>query len=274
MWFEKAKILLDTEYSAYYQKATTHAQKVMDEKKCHSYQVLGVGNYLLKHETAFQNCTLSEIQRLKATVLLHDLGRFYEVFLHEDGGKVDHGVYGASLLAKYSDFNRFDIVLSVRHHGHLIEKLYEDADYVKLSAEEQLEIQKIIYLVRDADKVANFYLLSRHFKEMENLFFLKSLLNCQIKEPCPLVWDAFMKHTAVDLRNVKSFADQAVMYLACVYDLAYVSSFVLINKLDILPKLLDCFDKFLTEDYASICRHELLIYAQNRMNGNGNLFRF
>lgn len=274
MWFEKAKILLNTEYSAYYQKATTHAQKVMDEKKCHSYQVLGVGNYLLRHETAFQNSTLSEIQRLKATVLLHDLGRFYEVFLHEDGGKIDHGVYGASLLAKYPDFNRFDIVLPVRHHGHLIEKLYEDADYLNLSTEKKQEIQKIIYLVRDADKVANFYLLSRHFKEMENLFFLKSLLDCQIKEPSPLVWDAFMKHDAVDVRNVKSFADQAVMYLACVYDLAYVSSFVLMSKLDILPNLLNCFDKFLTEKYASICRHELCKYVQNRMYGNEKLLAF
>ena len=274
MCFEKAKILLDAEYNTYYLGATEHAQKVMDEKKAHSYQVLGVGNYLLKHEKAFQNYSPSEVQRLKATVLLHDLGRFYEVFLHEDGGKVDHGVYGASLLAENPDFNRVDVILPVRHHGHLIEKLYEDADYLKLDENERREILKIIYLVRDADKVANFYLLARHFKEMENLFFLKSLLDCKIKEPCSLVWDAFMKHSAVDVRNVKSFADQAVMYLACIYDLAYVSSFVLMDKLNILPNFLNCFDKFLTEDYASICRHELCEYAQNRISGNKNLFAF
>lgn len=265
MCFEKAKKWLAEEYNTYYQNATEHAQQVMDEKMKHSYQVLGVGNYLLKHEKAFQNYTSSEILRLKSTVLLHDLGRFYEVFLHEDGGKVDHGIYGASLLAKNPDFNRIDIVLPVRHHGHLIERLYEDDDFVKLSEKERQEVYKIIYLVRDADKVANFYLLSRHFKEMENLFFLKSMLDYQTKIPSPAVWNAFMKHEAVDVRNVKNFADQATMYLACVYDLAYTSSFVLMEKLGILEGLLSAFDKYFTNDYANICKTELLSYVNGRL---------
>ncbi len=274
MCFEKAKEWLVEEYKAYYQKATEHARQVMDEKMKHSYQVLGVGNYLLKHEKAFQNYSLAEIQRLKATVLLHDLGRFYEVFLHEDGGKVDHGVYGASLLAENPDFNHIEIILPIRHHGHLIEKLYEDADYLELSAEDRLEIQKIIYLVRDADKIANFYLLSRHFREIENVFFLKSLLDSQTRIPSAMVWSAFIKHSAVDVKCVKSFADQAIMYMACIYDLAYKSSFVLLDRLNILPKLVDCFKKFIADDYMNICQKELTDYQKAQLSGQKNFFEF
>lgn len=266
MYFDKAKALLDAEYFAYYSRATEHAQKVMDEKKCHSYQVLGVGNYLLKHEQVFANCSLEDIQRLKATLLLHDIGRFYEVFLHEDGGRVDHGVYGAQLLAKIPEFADINIVLPVRHHGHLIERLYEDEDYQKLSEKAQKEIKKITYLVRDADKIANFYLLSRHFGHIENLFFVKSLLDSHTKVPSPLVWEAFMAHTSVDVRHVVSFADQAMMYMACIYDLAYHSSFVLMKDLNVVLKLLHYFGKFWNEEYAELCQREILSYCDDRLN--------
>lgn len=274
MYFEKAKALLDAEYFAYYNGATEHAQKVMDEKKRHSYQVLGVGIYLLKHERVFANCSAEEIMRLKAMVLLHDIGRFYEVFLHEDGGRVDHGAYGAQLLAKIPEFSDVNIILPVRHHGHLIERLYKDEDYQKLSENDQKEITKITYLVRDADKMANFYLLSRHFKEMENLFFVKSLLDSQAKVPSPLVWKAFMAHTSVDVRNVVSFADQAVMYMACIYDLAYQSSFVLMKNLNIVSKLLQNFGKFWNEEYTVLCHHEILTYCEDRLKGNKSLLEF
>ena len=74
-----------------------------------------------------------------------------------------------------------------------------------------------------------------------------------------------MKHEAVDVRNVKNFADQATMYLACVYDLAYTSSFVLMEKLGILEGLLSAFDKYFTNDYANICKTELLAYVNGRL---------
>ena len=274
MLFEKAQGLLNAEYETYYQDATEHARKVMNEKKFHSYQVLGVGNYFLKQEALFHNCSSAELQKLKATLLLHDIGRFYEVFLHEDGGRVDHGVYGAKLLEQKSSFNDAEVILPIRHHGHLIERLWEDSDYSNLSENERRKIQIIIYLVRDADKIANFYLLSRHFKEMENLFFLKSLLDYQTKIPSPLVWEAFMKHSAVDVKNVKSFADQAIMYMACVFDLAYESSFILLDKLNILQKLFDCFKKFWADDYAQICEYELWTYCEARLRGDKNFFDF
>ena len=67
------------------------------------------------------------------------------------------------------------------------------------------------------------------------------------------------------IKDVKNFADQATMYLACVYDLAYTSSFVLMEKLGILEGLLSAFDKYFTNDYANICKTELLAYVNGRL---------
>ncbi len=254
MYLEKAKLLLDAEYYTYYNKADEFGRMFMDEKRRHSYQVLGVGNYLLRHEPVFQVCKDEEKDRLQAIVLLHDIGRFYEAYV---GKGVDHGILGAEILAQTDVFGRVDSVLAVKHHGHLIEKLYNDNDYLKLSETDKLSVKSIIYLVRDADKLANFYLLSQEFVQMENLFFPKIL-----REGCQCVSlpvkKAFMTHCPVNKTDVRNCADQALMFLACLYDVQFASSFKLIQKWDVIQKLLQKMAKFWQDGESSIYVNEVL----------------
>ena len=85
MCLNKAKEILDIEYNKWYVEIEDSYQKdLMDEKIRHSYQVLGAGNFLLSHEDCFVNSSKLEIDKLKAIVLLHDVGRFYEYKVDRD----------------------------------------------------------------------------------------------------------------------------------------------------------------------------------------------
>ena len=234
--------------------------EMIEEKSRHSYQVLGAGNMILKNEEVYKKENHLEVDLMKATVLLHDLGRFYEAVCF----KVDHGVYGAELLKDDEQFGRAKVNLAIKHHGHLIEELYEDEEYLRLDENEKNEVKKYIFLVRDADKLANFYLLAREFEDMENLFFTPER-RVNDKTPSKKVWDCFMGHTSVDKRDVKSLSEQALMIMACVYDINYKSSFEFLIKMGILEKLMNLFAKFWNEEDVEIYKKELFGFVNERI---------
>lgn len=264
----EAKKLLNQEYREKYALAHTDYQKAfMDEKIKHSYQVLGAGNYLLKHEQYFSCCSREERNYYQAIVLLHDICRFYEIVEKEKGHQIDHGVCSAEFLENVNLFNRADAILSIKHHGHLIEKLYEDECFLKLSAPERAHVEKVSFLVRDADKIANLYLLSLDFDKIERIFFvLNDSQDSLCKVVSPKILDDFMAHRSVNKKNVKSFADHALMILAWLYDLNYRSSFVFLQKLDIINKLCVIFSKFWRKEDCCIFQNEIIKYVQERLN--------
>jgi hypothetical protein len=235
-------------------------KELIEEKSRHSYQVLGAGNMILKNEEIYKKENHLEIDLMKATVLLHDLGRFYEAVCFN----VDHGVYGAGLLKDDVDFGVAKVNLAIKHHGHLIEELYEDEEYLKLDENEKNEVKKYIFLVRDADKLANFYLLAREFKDMEDLFFAPKN-RTKDKTPTKKVLECFMGHTSVDKRDVKSLSDQALMIMACVYDINYKASFEFLKKMGILEKLMNLFAKFWNEEDVERYKKELFDFVGERI---------
>jgi len=251
MYLEKAKELLEKEYKQRRKENVSgFLIEVMDEKIRHSYQVLGAGKYLLKHEPYFCNLSNEEKDFLQAVVLLHDVARFYEfLVLGQQGIKIDHGSYGAEMLEKIPEFNKMEAILPVRHHGHLIEMLYEDKDYQNLPSDMQEKVKRIAFLVRDADKLANFYLLVTKFKEMSPLFFAERVF----KTPYAKTISAearkdFEAKCTVKMKYVSNFAERALAYLSWVFDLNYISSFVFLEKLNIIERLGKCFSIFLTKE--------------------------
>lgn len=262
MYMDLAKALLEKEYLENKAKALdgSYQRLFIEEKMRHSYQVLGAGKYLVRHEAFFQSFSEEEKERFLATVLLHDVARFCELILRSDGVNIDHGVYGAQMLEKEEYFNdRARVLLPIRHHGHLIEMLYEDAEYLALSQEERRLAREVSFLVRDADKLANFYLLAKKFKEMEDIFFVRGNFEepmCKILSP--MVIESFFAHQSIHSKEVRNFADKALFFLAWIYDLNYQASFQFIKKLGIAEQLVQYFAKFWrTEDaqrvYAEIC---------------------
>lgn len=248
MYLIKAKEMLHDEY----QKRSVlisgdYQRDFMLEKIKHSYQVLGVGNFLLKHEKCFADLSCERRDYLQAVVLLHDIGRFFEILEIGQGRSVDHGVYGAQLLGERDLFKAPDCVLPIRHHGHLIDSLYEDSDFKVLPKQTQKSVEEISFLVRDADKLANFYLLARAFREVENVFFAKHCFRQPYsKEICDDAWKNFRNYQCVNRKDVHNFAEQALFFLAWIFDLRYQYSFVFLEKLNILERLMGHFSKFWT----------------------------
>lgn len=259
MYLELAKELLSEEYKNKYQLANAHGKRLMDEKIRHSYQVLGMGNYLLKHEAAFDKNNYEEIDFLKAIVLLHDIGRFQEGVT----AGIDHGVYGADILKNETIFKMVNAYLPIRHHGHLIEELYMDDDYKNLSPKEKEVIDKYIYLIRDADKLANFYLLFREFSEFESLFF--SPRTVDTKEPDDKVLEDFMACKSVNKKDIKSHADHALMIMACIYDLRYKSSFDFLIKMKVIDGLFDLFSKFWHKKDVAVYKRKIFDFMEDRL---------
>ena len=267
-YLDEARVMLDVEYSTSYKEALDddYAKSFMDEKIKHSYQVLGAGNYLIAHEDCF--CLLDDDikDKLKATVLLHDIARFREILAIQCGDKLDHGIHGAMMLSNTDNFSSIDVLLPIKHHGHLIEFLYNDDEYIKLSDDKKEWVKKVSYLVRDADKIANFYLLVRAFDEMEKIFFVEDRFeNPYNMKPSDNVVDSFMEFMAINRGDVKNFADQALMILAWIFDLNYKYSFVYLEKLKIIDKICDNFSKFFEKEDANMYKSLIKKYVQDKM---------
>lgn len=260
MYLSKAKELLNEEYLAKRVLADEHGKRLIEEKIVHSYQVLGAGNMILKNEAVYQNCSDIDIDKLRATLLLHDLGRF------EEGVSkgIDHGVWGADLLAKVDEFKEPKIRIAVKHHGHLIEDLYKDGEYLFLSDEEKEEVKKYIFLVRDADKVANFYLLSRKFNEMETLF-MNPNIKTSSKDVSNKIRENFLNHQSINKKDVITLAEQALMILACVFDLNYRASFEFLSKMCVIEKFFGDVEKYFSVEDGEIFRTVLFDYVKEHL---------
>jgi hypothetical protein len=265
MCLNKAKEILDIEYNKWYVEIEDSYQKdLMDEKIRHSYQVLGAGNFLLSHEDCFVNSSKLEIDKLKAIVLLHDVGRFYEAYQKTKGEKLDHGVFGAEYLKQFPMFNDMYTYLAIKHHGHMIEELYEDEIYSDLLEDEQIKVRNISFLVRDADKLANFYLLVSHFAEVKDLFFCKTSFETPYEINInPKVMEDFLANRCVLKADCKNFADWALLVLSWIFDLNFKSSFLFMARLQIVDRLCQCFSCFWEDGQADAIKECLSKFIEN-----------
>jgi len=268
MYLSLAKELLNQEYQKYRENVkNNYFLSIIDEKIRHSYQVLGVGNFLLRHEEILSSGKVGQKSYLQAMALLHDVGRFYEMAVREKGLAVDHGVYGAELLSETKYFNAIDFTLPIKHHGHMIKQLYEDDAYQSLPLDMREKVEKSCFFVRDADKLANYYLLMSNFEEMK-LLFCNSLEfgTNQTKAVSADVLDGFFQHRAILKETVYSLADKVLFFIAWIFDLNYVSSFVFLQKLDIIPRLFSLFSEYLDENTALRCKVEAENFILSKLN--------
>lgn len=183
------------------------------------------------------------------------MARFYEILRLGYGEHIDHGVYGAQMLEKIPEFNVPEIILAVRHHGHLIDALYDDKEYQALSSDKQEKVKKVAFLVRDADKLANFYLLVTNFEKMEPLFFVESAFKTPYeKNISEKEMEDFYAHRTVNRLSISNFAGWALGFMSWVFDLNYDYSFVFMKKHKIVEKLERSFLMYWKEsDYKLIC---------------------
>lgn len=241
---ENAYLLLNEKYKKCYEvvKNDDYYANFSHEKIIHSMQVFGVGKHIYKHE--FQSKSEDYKERALTAVLLHDVGRFKEIKkLYESGdkNKLDHGIAGYEILRKIPQFSDLRITLPVKHHGHMIEELYKDNEYVNIQdIEIKKELQEIIFLVRDADKMANLFFFLRG-KTLEDTMFFKLNFENKTSENLnkgisDIVLDEFFSEKPIQNKNVVSAADEVIRFLAWLYDVNFITSYKYFEKHNLLEK--------------------------------------
>lgn len=245
--YTKAKQLLYAEYHKNLAAVNgdNYSQLYMNEKIKHSLQVAGAGNGILKNEPCFQNRSAAFLEVAKTAILLHDIFRFQEIKIrHETGQRVDHGVEGAVFLQSLSDFNQPLITLPVKHHGHMIEEFYQDPEYQNIPDKTlRQDIEQILFAVRDADKIANWYLMNNEFDFVKNVWL--PYPDNTSKEQGIIsddIWNIFANHGIVRNGMTKTNAEELISAYCWLFDINYLSSIRYCHRLNLFNKFLNLFE--------------------------------
>ncbi|MDO4161847.1 MAG: HD domain-containing protein [Pseudomonadota bacterium] len=214
------------------------------EKRRHSFQVMGAGNYIIPRVEWLKNKDSSYIEMVKSAVLLHDICRFAEIeqkCLYKR--RIDHGVAGAEFLRNISEFSDIRIWLPIKHHGHVIEALYDDEAYKNIgNADLRQEVERICFIIRDADKIANLRMLA-YEKNMRYLFFGKKTVDPSadghISSP---VREDMDKYTTLPRWDEATPADRMAGYLSWYYDINYQYAIDFCDSLKVTPRLIELFE--------------------------------
>ena len=214
-----------------------------NEKWRHSMQVAGAGNYLIQHIEWLKDKPESYIEMVKTAVLLHDICRFTEIVrIYNNKKKFDHGNAGANLLRNLALFMDIRIWLPIRHHGHMIEDLYNDHTFLNIEDNAlQEEVKKICFIIRDADKIANLRMLAQE-KEMRRLFFTKAEDDKDDGEVPELAQKQALEGKIINKEFRKTSASCLAGFLSWYTDINYHVSIDFCEKLHITQKLLNLFE--------------------------------
>ena len=245
---EQASILLNWQYQQCKKIVNSDAYYSFyaNEKWRHSWQVAGAGNYLISHIEWLHNKPIEYIDLIKTAILLHDVCRFTEiVYKFHKKFNYDHGIGGADLLRNTPLFSDMRIWLPIKHHGHIIEKLYEDDEYLNIDDNNlQQEIKNICFIIRDADKIANLYMLKNE-PTMHPLFWEKEKIELpQDGTISDIVRQNAFKYTTTPRSKNATVADRIIGMLSWYFDLNYVYSLDFCHKMGITEYLLGMLDKY------------------------------
>ncbi|MBR6355740.1 MAG: hypothetical protein IKR92_02690 [Alphaproteobacteria bacterium] len=225
-------------------KNDKHYSYYAEEKIRHSLQVAGAGNYLLRHIEWLKDKPAEYIDMVKTAVLLHDVCRFTEIAkLYQGAKEYDHGVAAYEFLAHTPLFNDIRIRLPIKHHGHLIQDLYDDAEYQNLPDDLRAEVEKICFIVRDADKIANFNMVTHE------PYFLPLFMDIERElTPADLavsahVWQTAFRHNTVP-KPFYTIGDRVTSFFSWYLDINYRAALDYCDKLGITELMYQMFDKY------------------------------
>lgn len=202
------------------------------EKIRHSMQVVGAGNLLLKQEKSFRNKSKEFFRLGKLVCLFHDIGRFKEIYmLSQDATKhYNHGYFSYEMLKDlgYADLR---LLLPVKRHGELADALENDIEFQQMPEGRQKQETRELYgLVKDADKIANLYLIKQDERIFKDLFFEQLSDEEKYAPISDAVLQSVKNHTLVKREKTQSFADRIIQILCFVFEIYYQPSYDFIVK--------------------------------------------
>lgn len=222
--------------------ADTFYRQTINHKFKHSVEVLHLGQTILHNTPELKNKSLKFIHLAEMALLFHDVGRFEEAYLQYTAeiknqiitaasNTYDHGLIGYNLLKQNKKYNDNRILFTLKWHG-------KTTDIIKASKDWQLaqkktyfnELKQILFLVRDADKLANLHHIKANNRLEKDLFFrqlTKEALHAPIS---PQVLQEFYQERKVSFPNIYSFADRILMVISWIFDLNYQTSMAIFKQ--------------------------------------------
>lgn len=233
-------------------KANAFLCQFAEEKILHSLQVVGAGNFILRHEAVFAPKNFEQKRRAKLAYLFHDIGRFIELEAllkvknperRDASAKLNlsHGALGADYLRGFAAYNLPEIIIPIKRHGDLPRCFYNDEELAKITdADLRQDIIDNYKLTCDADKIANFYLFTRSYSKLRTVFY-GHLTPEEVYAPISQdVMDYFSQGSLVPGDVGHSLCDRLLSVVCWIFDLNYAPSFVFCRKLKVIENLLKC----------------------------------
>ena len=266
--YQKAKELLYAEYNCNFIKVKDDKfyAGFATEKLQHSLQVSGAGNGILLNEPYFSNRSADFIDITKSAILLHDIFRFSEIAIYAQTKKrVDHSLEGGKFLQTTADFNDARIVLPVKHHGHMPKDFYEDPAYLAIKDEKfKQDIEHIWFAVRDADKIANWNLLTSDFDYLKQFWLSHSAdTSPEQAKISPEVWQVFANEQIIPRAILKTNADELLGNFSWLFDMNYAYCIKYCSKLNLFAKYKIMFKKL---NIADDVVEQIMQTAKNYVN--------
>ena len=226
------------ELKKYYREATIQIpngsvlKNFINRKFKHSIKVLHIGKHIM-YETAElkrEPTTFKDIAQ--KALLFHDVGRFEEAVLRykttdlsanpEKTNQYDHGLIGYKKIKNNPNYNDARILFPVLYHGKMIEEIKKSAEWKKIAKKPYKdEAEKILFLVRDADKLENLEKIKKEDKLRNDLLFTSlapKALNAGLSQN---VKQQFFAKQTISLSTIHSFADRILLVLSWIFDLNY-----------------------------------------------------
>lgn len=227
----------------------------INHKFRHSISVLHIGEKIIQ-ETSELRDNSQDFQKLAKTALLfHDVGRFEEAVKRHNTpnltanaeilNQYDHGLIGYETLKNNPRYNDIRILLAIRYHGKMMEEVRNSALWQEAQNSPYSDgAQKILYLVRDADKLANLNDVKKKNHLQKDIFFkllTKEALEAGLSES---VKQQFFARQTILSSTVSSFADRILQVISWIFDFNYQVSKKIFNQNEYGDYLLDILTRY------------------------------
>ncbi len=251
-WFKK--------YVQSYYSNNPDIQANIKLKEEHSFRVLEN----MKNLTKSMNLSDNNIFLAKIIALFHDIGRF-EQYTHyntfSDSHSEDHGKLGVKILKKQDIFND----LSPKNQL-ILYKAVENHNQRFLSQDLKNEERFFTKLIRDADKLDIWYVVTRYYENP-----IKHSREAIGKHLCSdssyqqLLLEKILSKNNIDYTSIKSLNDMRLLQISWVYDINFLYTFQKLDKNQYITKIFD----FLPHDSKiNVLKNQITKYIEYNLYNN------
>jgi len=197
----------------------------------------------------------------EVTALFHDIGRFKQFIkyrMYNDVKTVNHSLLGLEVLKEEKVLEDVD-----KEERELIEKAIEYHGLKELPVDLNGECLLLSKLIRDADKLDVFYVVTeyyKHYKNKQKKVFLELGVPDEPEYSHDLV-EAILHGRQIDYNHVRTLNDMKLLQLGWIYDVNFPPTLKRIKQRKFLEMLLSFLPQ--TEDIQKV-EETILGYVDSR----------